>query len=1231
MADNCTMAQMLQTPTEGYEDAIVIPEINANFELKHGLINLVQNKQFFGHDKEDPHAHIRYFNKITSMMRFPDIPSTSIKLMLFPFSLEGSAWIWLEKEPPRSILTWDDLVSKVINQLFPPSKTTNLQTFYNALNVNDQDSLNSAAGGNFLDKMPRECLRSIESKSKTPQTEAKKTVQEPISPEPKSYQPKLPYPERMKVREKDTPSAQQSSSSPVKTSDNLEEFADELTLLDSFLPGNDDSILKKVVQEENFQVYSNPLFEFDDHFTSSNVDVSDPEVDIDEIDAFLAMEVSSNFEEGYYDSERDVIFLKNLLSDDTTHNLAPEVIFDHEPKQNESIHNTSITFSPRNDPLHHEFAGEIITLPSRIASEHEEYLSLMTLLCEISTSRSPKNVHANPSSIIESLPVSLIPVEDSEPVQEEIDIFLVPDDLIPPGVENDDSEDEDNSTFLPDHELPNLDHQDNPSAPRPPPEPPDVKIRLEPDTAVTNNFDVLNKDACFNLEEGVQIFLPFFTYLEDSSFIFSLRSEDLVFDPDISTFHFSLKPVPFALPKDELNSGGSRCQKPGHLAARLGCAETKVATWDDLAFKLIILGWNVKHSTDIAKLTRKRSKPDKHGHGKGKENTRAGRMLSKEQSKIVALRTYSERGIAIDEVFAPVARIEAIRIFLAYASYMGFTVYQMDVKSAFMYGQIEEEVYVCQPPGFEDPDHPNKVYKVVKALYGLHQAPRACQDKYVHEILRKFNYSDVKSASTPTDLEKPLVQDGDADDVISWQCKKQTVGCPSTTEREYVAVVLQVAVDSDRFHQVIDFLTRSHICYALTKKPDVCVSFIKQFWGSAEVTTADNGEVKIIATIDGHSMTIMKFFTTDIQLGMIRMVPKKTAWEQFSSNIATAVICLATNRKYNFSRMIFEHMASNISSPHKFLMYPRIGALEVDLKKTKKTYSSAYTKLILRVKKLESQIKTGKAKEKKGSKKKQVWDFNQNIEPMDAEHESEKKKSPEKEKSPEKIVEEEVVTQEEMKEVVKELRAKRKKSIPRKSTRKRQKMEEDGDEEEKQRVVAESKSSKKIDWNDPLVIRYHTLKMKPKTVSQARQNMIKYLKNHRNYKIIDFKGMSYNDIRPILEKVWDFNQNIEPMEHQTETMKSPEKSLEKMKFGEKIEENDVVKEPGAKRKKSIPRKSIRKRQKMENGLAIHMLTEKKYPLSQEMISKMLKKKLEVDHESSQAIELLRFIRSQVQK
>nr|GEY08326.1 reverse transcriptase domain-containing protein [Tanacetum cinerariifolium] len=203
MADNRTMAQMLQAPIEGYEDAIVVPPINENnFELKQTLINLVQSNQFTG--RQDPHNHLRFFNKVTSTFRHLEVPKTTIKLLLFLFSLKGEARTWLDKEPPRSILTWEDFVSKFINQFFPPSKTTylrneiinflqkpnetfneawerfknllrqcphhsfselhQLDTFYNALNSNDQDALDSAAGGNFLDKIPPECLEIIENK-----------------------------------------------------------------------------------------------------------------------------------------------------------------------------------------------------------------------------------------------------------------------------------------------------------------------------------------------------------------------------------------------------------------------------------------------------------------------------------------------------------------------------------------------------------------------------------------------------------------------------------------------------------------------------------------------------------------------------------------------------------------------------------------------------------------------------------------------------------------------------------------------------------------------------------------------------------------------------------------------------------------------------------------------------------------------------------------------------------
>ncbi|GJR52233.1 putative ribonuclease H-like domain-containing protein [Tanacetum coccineum] len=176
-------------------------------------------------------------------------------------------------------------------------------------------------------------------------------------------------------------------------------------------------------------------------------------------------------------------------------------------------------------------------------------------------------------------------------------------------------------------------------------------------------------------------------------------------------------------------------------------------------------------------------------------------IVIKNKARLVAQGYTQEQGIDYDEVFAPVTRIEAIRLFLTYASFKDFVVYQMDVKSDFLYGKIEEEVYICQPPGFEDLDFPDRVYKVEKALYELHQAPRAwyetlstylldngfqrgnidktlfirmdkgdillvqVQDKYVTEILKKFGFTDVKTASTLMETQKPLLKDEDGEEV----------------------------------------------------------------------------------------------------------------------------------------------------------------------------------------------------------------------------------------------------------------------------------------------------------------------------------------------------------------------------------------------------------------------------------------------------------------------------------
>nr|GFA43385.1 hypothetical protein [Tanacetum cinerariifolium] len=146
---------MLQAPIEGYEDAIVVPQINANnFELKQTLINLVQSNQFTG--RQDPHNHLRFFNKVTSTFRHPE--TTDLRNEITNF---------LQKPNETFNEAWErfkDLLRQCPHHGF--SELHQLDTFYNALNPNDQDALDSAAGGNFLDNIPRECLSIIESKYK---------------------------------------------------------------------------------------------------------------------------------------------------------------------------------------------------------------------------------------------------------------------------------------------------------------------------------------------------------------------------------------------------------------------------------------------------------------------------------------------------------------------------------------------------------------------------------------------------------------------------------------------------------------------------------------------------------------------------------------------------------------------------------------------------------------------------------------------------------------------------------------------------------------------------------------------------------------------------------------------------------------------------------------------------------------------------------------------------------
>ncbi|GJX14862.1 ribonuclease H-like domain-containing protein [Tanacetum coccineum] len=330
----------------------------------------------------------------------------------------------------------------------------------------------------------------------------------------------------------------------------------------------------------------------------------------------------------------------------------------------------------------------------------------------------------------------------------------------------------------------------------------------------------------------------------------------------------------------------------------------------------------------------------------------------------------------------------------------------------------------------------------------------------------------------------------------------------------YMTILVQSA-GSAGFHQVIDFLNRSHICYALRKKPAVSVSFIKQFWRSAEAQQMIDRRIKINATIDGHSMSItegsLKRHLKLADQDGITSIPNSDIFEQLA--------------------LMGYHIDSD-----------KFGVLEDDLKKTKKTYSSAYTKLILRVKTLESQIKTGKAR-----RKARVVLSDDEVIEDDSSKQGRKLSDAE--------VQEKAILDEQKKGTATE-------EVPIVSTAEVNLSTARGTVTYTRRS-AEKRSRQ--DKGKAIMIEFEPKKKSKKELEHERLVL---------QKAIRLEEKMNEDQRAQI----DFNQHIEPMEHGTEKMKSPEKSPEKMKSPEKIVEEDVdtqedVKEPGAKRKESIPRKS----------------------------------------------------------
>nr|GEX10167.1 hypothetical protein [Tanacetum cinerariifolium] len=458
------------------------------------------------------------------------------------------------------------------------------------------------------------------------------------------------------------------------------------------------------------------------------------------------------------------------------------------------------------------------------------------------------------------------------------------------------------------------------------------------------------------------------------------------------------------------------------------------------------------------------------------------------KARLIAQRHTQEEGIDYEEVFAPVARIEAIRLFLAYASFMGFMVYQMDVKSAFLYETIKEEVYVCQPLGFEDPDYPNKVYKVVKALYRLHQTPRACQDKYVAKILRKFGIMDGKLTSTSIDTKKPLLKDPDGEDVdvhiYRYLKGKPHLGLWYPKDYPFNLVAYS---DSDYAGASLDRKSTTRVQDAAKVEEDE----------DDEVSAAPTPPSPILATTLPPPEQEPIPSPPQAQLAQPSSPPQQqpTQTSKSSMTLLNKLIetCATLTRK--------------------------VAHLEQD----KVAQALEIVKLKQRVKKLEKKrrskhygLKRGKITELNADEDVTLVDVEMDVDIQGR-------------------MEEDVTA-------VKDTNAAESEPTVFDD-------EEEKKDLERDKVLQQQFDQKQenIDWNFVVeqmqekhvdnIKKNQSLKRKPISVAQARKNMIVYLKNMAGYKIQHFKGMTYDQVRPIFEREYNHVQTFLKLDRDEESSK----------------------------------------------------------------------------------------------
>nr|GEW83302.1 retrovirus-related Pol polyprotein from transposon TNT 1-94 [Tanacetum cinerariifolium] len=640
-----------------------------------------------------------------------------------------------------------------------------------------------------------------------------------------------------------------------------------------------------------------------------------------------------------------------------------------------------------------------------------------------------------------------------------------------------------------------------------------------------------------------------------------------------------------------------------------------------------------------------------------------------------------EEGIDYKEAFFPVERIEAIRLFLAYTSFMGFMVYQIDVKSVFLYGTIEKEVYICQPLGFEDPDYPDKVYKVVKALYGLHQAPRAwyetlanyllengfqrgkidqtlfikkqkgnillvqvyvvdiifgstnkdlckafeklmkdkfqmssmgeltfflglqvkhkqdeifiIQDKYVAEILRKFGLTDGKLARTPIDTEKPLLKDPDGQDTnvhiyrsMIGSLMYLTSSRPDVMFAICACVRFKVTPKASYLHAV------KRIFRYLKGKPHLGLWYPKD---SPFNLVAYSDSDYAGANLDRNSTTggcQFLGYKVSVVGGRKLIINEDTLRQALQLDDADSIDCLPNEEIFaQLARMGYEKSSTKVGKGLSGVDTPLIEGMLVphqvnddvadvvantaeptlpsptttppplqqelipSTSQCKITQALDITKLKQRVRRLEKKnVVTAAAATSAATIITAAL--------MPAASAARRRKGvvirdPKKIATPSVIVHSEPKSKDKGKGILVE---------EPKPLKKKVQIEQD----EAYTRELEAELNANINWNevieqvkrkekqDNTVMRYQALKRKPQTKAQARKNTMVYLKNIAGFKMDFFKGMTYNDIRPIFER--HFNYIVAFLEKREEELEEEASKQSKRK-------NETSKEKEAKKHK----------------------------------------------------------------